>query len=179
MGVFNDGRVQGYSFHPPKKYKPTKQAFCCTRNLPRIVWRSGRLDYSQLANILTTAVKGEDFANGREKCKILGNLLDKKVEKLEDHGCPKVQYLVDEELWICSSHPFRHKTTLHCAELVSNACAQISPDNTLSSVTNFLPEQLNLEVQWEVAIWKNCTHQFTRSLCFSTRNFQSRQNSFI
>ena len=37
-------------------------------------------------------------------------------------------------------------------ELVSNASAQLFPDNTLSSFTNFLPEQLNLEGQWEVAI---------------------------
>ena len=37
-------------------------------------------------------------------------------------------------------------------ELVSNASAQIFPDNTLSSFSNFLPEQLNLEGQWEVAI---------------------------
>ena len=37
-------------------------------------------------------------------------------------------------------------------ELVSNASAQLSPDNTLSSFTNFLAEQLNLEGQWEVAI---------------------------
>ena len=36
-------------------------------------------------------------------------------------------------------------------ELVSNASAQLFPDNTLSSFTNFLPEQLNLEGQWEVA----------------------------
>ena len=37
-------------------------------------------------------------------------------------------------------------------ELVSNASAQLFPANTLSSSTNFLPEQLNLEGQWEVAI---------------------------
>ena len=37
-------------------------------------------------------------------------------------------------------------------ELVSNASAQLFPDNTLSSFTTFLPEQLNLEDQWEVAI---------------------------
>ena len=37
-------------------------------------------------------------------------------------------------------------------ELVSNASAQLFPDNTLSFFTNFLPEQLNLECQWEVAI---------------------------
>ena len=37
-------------------------------------------------------------------------------------------------------------------ELVSNASAQLFPDNTLSFFTNFLPEQLNLDGQWEVAI---------------------------
>ena len=36
-------------------------------------------------------------------------------------------------------------------ELVSNASGELFPDNTLSSFTNFLPEQVNLEAQWEVA----------------------------
>ena len=37
-------------------------------------------------------------------------------------------------------------------KLVSNASAQLFPDKTLSYFTNFLPEQLNLDGQWEVAI---------------------------
>ena len=37
-------------------------------------------------------------------------------------------------------------------ELVSNASGELFADNTLSSSTNFLPEQVNLEWQWEVAI---------------------------
>ena len=37
-------------------------------------------------------------------------------------------------------------------ELVSNVSGELFPDNTLSSFTNFLPEQVNLEGQWEVAI---------------------------
>ena len=36
--------------------------------------------------------------------------------------------------------------------LVSNASAQLLPDKTLSSFLFFLPEQRNLEGQWEVAI---------------------------
>ena len=36
--------------------------------------------------------------------------------------------------------------------MVSNASGELFPDNTLSSFTNFLPEQLNSEGQWEVAI---------------------------
>ena len=37
-------------------------------------------------------------------------------------------------------------------ELVSNAPGELFPDNTLSSFANFLPEQVNLEGQREVAI---------------------------
>ena len=37
-------------------------------------------------------------------------------------------------------------------ELVSNASGELFPDNLLSSFLKFLPEQLNLEGQWEVAI---------------------------
>ena len=37
-------------------------------------------------------------------------------------------------------------------ELASNVSAQLLPDKTLSSFTNFLPVQLNLECQWEVAV---------------------------
>ena len=37
-------------------------------------------------------------------------------------------------------------------ELVSNASGELFPDNALSSFTKFLPEQVNLEGQWDVAI---------------------------
>ena len=37
-------------------------------------------------------------------------------------------------------------------ELVSNASSQLFPNNTLSSFANFLPEQVNLDGQREVAI---------------------------
>ena len=43
-------------------------------------------------------------------------------------------------------------------KLVLNASAQLFPDNTLSSFTNFLPEQLNLDGQWEVTI-SEISHQ--------------------
>ena len=116
LEVSNEGKALGYSFRPPKKYKPLKQALWCTTNLHRNVCNSGRLDYSEHSNILPRAVKGEYFAKRTEKCKILSNILDKEVEILENHGCPKLQDLVDEETWIWSSYPFRHRLTLHCAE---------------------------------------------------------------
>ena len=67
-------------------------------------------------------------------------------------------------------------------ELVSNASAQLLPHKTLSSFTDFLPEQLNLDGQWEVAIseisypsmYQNVTEG---KFMFLTRIFQSNQNS--
>ena len=116
MGVFIDGKILGYSFRPPKKYKPKKQAFWCSRNLLGIVRNSGLLDYSELSIFLLKAVKGEYFAKALEKGNLLSKFLDKAVESLEDHVCPKIQGLVDEEICISSRDPFRHKTTFHCAE---------------------------------------------------------------
>ena len=116
LGVFIDGKVQGYSFRPPEKYKPTKQAFWCTKNLHGIVRNSECLYYSELSKTLPIAEKSEYFAKGTENWKTHGNLMDEEVEKLGGNGCPKFQDLIDEEIGICSSYPFRHKTTLHCAE---------------------------------------------------------------
>ena len=42
-------------------------------------------------------------------------------------------------------------------ELVPNASAELFPGITLSSFTKFLPEQLNLEGQWDVAKYQNIT----------------------
>ena len=56
--------------------------------------------------------------------------------------------------WILSDRVDKSRLTVESLvmELVSNAYAQLFPDNTLSSFINFLPEQLKMERQWEVAI---------------------------
>ena len=58
--------------------------------------------------------------------------------------------------------------------MVSNASAQLFPDNTLSSFTNFLPEQLNLEGQREVAISK-ITLPINVPKCYGAKNYVFRQ----
>ena len=45
---------------------------------------------------------------------MLSALLGKQVENLDDYGCPKIQELNCD--WLCSSYPYRHRKTLHCAE---------------------------------------------------------------
>ena len=61
-------------------------------------------------------MNAEMFAKGLEKCKLLTTLLRQNVKNLDDYGCPKIQNLVTNSSWMCSSYPFRHKTRLHCAE---------------------------------------------------------------
>ena len=80
------------------------------------MWNSGCLDYSELRNIPPRDVKGEYSAKRTENCKFLASLMDIELENLDHHGCPENENLVDGEMWICSSYPFRHNTTLHCAE---------------------------------------------------------------
>ena len=119
LGLFVDGSLKGFSFCPPKTFKPNKQTTWNTRHLHGSAWRTGKLDYEKLfavfydIKVMNTVV----FAKGLEKCRLLTTFLGQIVENLDDYGCPKIQNLVKTGgLWICSSYPFRHKTRLHCAE---------------------------------------------------------------
>ena len=67
LGVFIDGNVQGYSFRPPRNYKPTKQAVWCTKDLYGIEWNSGRLNYTELHKILRSDGKGDFFFKRNRK----------------------------------------------------------------------------------------------------------------
>ena len=57
LGVFIDGKFQVYSFWQPKKYKTSKQAFCCSSSLHGIVQNTGFLDYVELPQFLRRDVK--------------------------------------------------------------------------------------------------------------------------
>ena len=119
LGLFIDGSVQGFSFCPPKTFKPSKQTTWNTSHLHGIAWSIGKLDYEKLFGVFydIKVMNAEVFAKGLENCRLLTTLLGQNVENLDDYGCPKNQDLVKTEgLWICSIYPFRHKTRLHCAE---------------------------------------------------------------
>ena len=122
LELFLDGSLQGFSFCPPKFFKPNKQTKWNTRHLHGIAWSSGKLEYEKLFAVFYNikVMNVEVFAEGFEKCRLLTRLLGQNVENLDYSGCPKYQDLVGEgkpsSSWICSSYPFRHKTRLHCAE---------------------------------------------------------------
>ena len=119
LGLFIQGSVQGFSFCPPKTFKPNKQTTWNTRHLHGIAWSSGKLDYEKLFAVFydIKVMNAEVFAKALGKCRLLTSLLGQNVENLDDYSCPKIQDLVKtDSLWICSSYPFRHKTKLHCAE---------------------------------------------------------------
>ena len=119
LGLFFDGSLKGFSFCPPKTFKPNKQTPLSTKHLHGIAWSSGKLYFEKLFAVSYNikVMNAEVFAKGIEKCRLLTNVLGRNVEKLDDYGCPKIQDLVKtDSLWICSSHPFQHKTRVHCAE---------------------------------------------------------------
>ena len=116
LGVFFDGSLQGFSFCPPKSFKPNKQTTWNTIHLHGITWSSEKLDYDKLFAVFydINMMNAEVFAKRLEKCRLLTRLLRQNVEKLDDYGCPKIQDLVKtDSLWICSTYTFRHKTRLH------------------------------------------------------------------
>ena len=119
LGLYIDGSVQGFSFCPPKSFKPNKQTTWNTSHLHGIAWSRGKLEYEKLFAVFydIKLMNAEVFAKGLEKCRLLTNLLGRNVENLDDYGCPRIQDLVKtDSSWKCSSYPFRHKTRLHCAE---------------------------------------------------------------
>ena len=124
-GIFKDGVVLGYSFLPPKDYKPIFQAKWNTKIMHGINWNHGQLDYSELAFIIHQhcSPTTKYFAKGLEKCKILSPYLCKDVENLDYLGCPKASKLLEnhDAEWNCSNYPYRHKKTLHCAEIKTYA----------------------------------------------------------
>ena len=62
-------------------------------------------------------------------------------------------------------------------ELVSNASGEIFPDNTLSSFTNFLPKQVILEGQWEVAISEKSYPSMYQNITQGKLNFFDKKLS--
>ena len=119
LGHFIDGSLQGFSFCPPKTFKPNKQPTRNTSNHLGIAWSSGKLEYGKLFAVFydIKVINAEVFTKQLEKCRLLATLLGQNVENLNDYGCPNIQYLVKtDSSWICSSYTFRHKTRHHCAE---------------------------------------------------------------
>ena len=104
LGLFIDGSEQGFSFCPPKTFKPNKQTTFNRKHLHGIAWSSGKLDYEKLfAVFYDIKVMNAEVFKGLEKCRRLTNLLGRNVENLDDYGCPKNQDLVKtNSSWICS-----------------------------------------------------------------------------
>ena len=119
LGLYIDVSLQGFLFCSPKTFKPNKQTTWNTSHLPGNAWSSGKLDYDKLFAVLYNikVLNAKVFAKGLQKFRSLTRHLEQNVENLDDYGCPKLQDLVKtDSLWICSSYPLRHNTSLHCAE---------------------------------------------------------------
>ena len=81
LGIYTDDSLQGFSFFPPKTFKPNKQTTWNTSYLHGIAWSSGELDYEKLFAIFydIKVMNAEVFAKGLEKCRLLSNFLGRNV----------------------------------------------------------------------------------------------------
>ena len=68
LGLFIDGSVEGFSFCPPKTFKPIKQTTWNTKHLHGIALSSGKLDYERLFAVFydIKVMNAEMFAKGLE-----------------------------------------------------------------------------------------------------------------
>ena len=140
VGLFIDGSLEGFSFCPPKIFKPNKRTTWNTNHLHGIAWSSGKLDYDKLFTVFydKEVNNAEVLVKGLEKCRLVTRLLGQNVENLDDYGCPKVQDLVKtDSSWICSSYLFRHKTRLHCAKKKTKVCGEWAMQNLYIFVRNY------------------------------------------
>ena len=86
LGLFFDGSVQGFSFCPPKTFKPNKQTTWNTNHLHGIAWSSEKLEYEKLFAVFyeVRVMNAEVFAKGFEKCRLLTRLLGQNVKNLDE-----------------------------------------------------------------------------------------------
>ena len=91
LGRSIDGSLQGFSFCPPKTFKPNKQTSWNTKHLHGIAWSSGKLVYEKMFAVFydIKVMNAEVFAKGLEKCWVLSSLLGKKCRKFGWLWLPK------------------------------------------------------------------------------------------
>ena len=99
LGLFIDGSVQGFSFCPPKTFKPNKQTTWNTNHLDGIAWSSGKLKYEKLFAVFydIKVWNAEVFAKGFEKCRLLTRLLVQNVKIKMTMVAHKFKILLEKE----------------------------------------------------------------------------------
>ena len=99
LRLFIDGSLQGFSFCPPRTFKPNKQTTWNTSHLHGIAWSSGKLEYEKLFAVSydIKVMNAEVFAKGFKKCRLLTRLLGQNVKNMDDYGCQKFKILLQKE----------------------------------------------------------------------------------
>ena len=99
LGLFIDGSVQGFSFCPPKTFKPNKQTSRNTKHLHGFAWSSGKLEYEKLFAVFydIKVMNAEVFAKGFEKCRLLTRLLGKNWKIWMTMFAQKFKILLEKE----------------------------------------------------------------------------------
>ena len=76
LGLYIDRSPQGFSFCPPKTFRPIKRTTWNTSHLHGIAWSSEELDYEKLIAVFydIKVMYPELFAKGPEKCRLLDEM---------------------------------------------------------------------------------------------------------
>lgn len=135
VAIYKDNIVTGFSFLPPKfgtSHGARTQNEWLTTNFHYIDWNSGVYPYETMSETLSqyfwNTIGIEFFVKGLQKCQLFSNMFPGvHFVNLDDLGCPvfdELMSIMDEEEMGCSSYPFRHKNTKHCAEKKALAYAK-------------------------------------------------------
>ena len=127
LALYNNERVDSYTFGPPYTYKTLitkaerKQNSWLTQNVHLIGWNAGQIHYTELMNVVVKYIHIDEFyAKGAEKCKMLESIFPVQFTNIEEFGCPKLSE-VTKDAGLCRSFPYRHDKILHCAERKARA----------------------------------------------------------
>ena len=90
-----------------------------TNYLHGLHWEKGDYLYINLNQILQSFVLRNPgavfYAKGKEKTEFLAKYLDRKIENLDDLGCPRVENLYFKNYPSCNKHIPHYNSRNHCA----------------------------------------------------------------
>ena len=111
-------------FLPPVNFNilPKLEQKACnwlTNYLHGLHWENGDYLYLNLNQILQSFVLRNPgavfYAKGKEKTEFLAKYLDRKIENLDDLGCPRVENLYFKNYPSCNKHIPHYNSRNHCA----------------------------------------------------------------
>ena len=130
LAITTSDYSDSFVFLPPASFnsfpKSEQKAYNRLKNnLHGIHWESGDYLYLNLNQIIQSFVLKNPttvfYAKGKEKSNLLATHLDRKVEKLDELGCPRIENLHLKNYPACNRHFHHNHFKNYCALIKSKA----------------------------------------------------------